>query len=238
MDSLNIEELAFYLTPEHACSYLDGASAMTLFADPNQTIGTAAYSQLIRYGFRRSGAHIYRPRCPLCDACVPVRVAARDFMPNRSQRRNWRDNADIEVQVVPVEYREEHYALYRRYISQRHAGGGMDSDEPEKYQDFLLSPDINGAMHEFRLHGELLAVAVVDHLDNALSAVYTFFDERQKQRGLGIYAVLHLLNYAKMQQIEHVYLGYWIAECQKMAYKHQYRPFEAFLNGKWELFIL
>jgi arginine-tRNA-protein transferase len=210
---------------------------MTLFADPNRSIDTATYSQLIRYGFRRSGGHIYRPRCPLCDACIPIRVVASAFTPNRSQRRNWQNNADIDVSLTPVEFQEEHYALYRRYISQRHAGGGMDCDEPEKYQEFLLNPDITGALHEFRLQGKLVAVAVVDHLENALSAVYTFFDERESRRGLGVFAVLHLLDYAKMHHIEHVYLGYWIARCQKMAYKHQYRPFETFHNGQWELFI-
>ena len=100
MDSLNIEELAFYLTPEHECSYLPGESAMTLFADPHRVIDTDLYSKLIQFGFRRSGQHVYRPRCPLCDKCIPVRIVTADFRANRSQRRNWRDNADLDIAVV------------------------------------------------------------------------------------------------------------------------------------------
>ena len=126
--------------------------------------------------------------------------------------------------------------MYRRYISQRHTGGGMDTNDPEKYREFLLNPHIDGGLHEFRLNGELVAVSVVDQLENALSAVYTFFDPSQQQRGLGVYAILYLLDYAKRHDIAHVYLGYWIAECPKMAYKDQYQPFEVFHNGKWELF--
>ena len=238
MDSLNLEELDFYLTPEHDCSYLDDEIAMTLFADPQRSIDTALYSQLIKFGFRRSGQHVYRPRCPLCDGCIPIRLVAEDFRPNRSQRRCWKKNADIDIRVVAADFRQEHYELYRRYISQRHAGGGMDSDEPEKYRDFLLNPYINSALHEFRVGGKLLGVAVIDHLDDAISAVYTFFDPSENSRSLGVYGILYLLDYARLHQIRHVYLGYWIIGCQKMAYKSQYRPFETFQNGRWELFSL
>ncbi len=236
MDSLNLDDLDFYLTPEHDCSYLENETAMTLFADPQRTIDTGLYSQLIQYGFRRSGQHIYRPRCPLCDNCIPIRIAADAFRANRSQRRCWKKNADIETRLQPAEFRQEHYDLYRRYISQRHRGGGMDTDEPDKYRDFLLNPHINSAMHEFRLDDRLLGVAVVDHLDDAISAVYTFFEPSEVHRSLGVFAILYLLDYARMHQIGHVYLGYWITKCQKMSYKSQYRPFETFHNGRWELF--
>lgn len=235
MGSADQQGLDFYLTPEHECSYLQGQSAQTLFADPAVQIGTGLYSELIQFGFRRSGTHVYRPRCPTCDACIPIRLPVADFQPSRSQRRNWQRNADLEVIAAPNEYRDEHFTLYRHYMSSRHQGGGMDTPDPEKYSDFLINPYIEGLFYEFRLNGRLLGVAVVDVLNNALSAVYTYFDPDEANRGLGVFAVLWQIEQAKASGFEHVYLGYWIKECQKMAYKDQYRPFEVFRDGHWKL---
>jgi arginyl-tRNA--protein-N-Asp/Glu arginylyltransferase len=227
------QALDFYLTPEHECSYLPKQMAQTLFADPAVRIGTGMYSELIKFGFRRSGTHVYRPRCPMCDACIPIRIPAATFRPSRSQRRNWQRNADLEVIAAPNEYRDEHFMLYHRYMHSRHHGGGMDTPAPEKYSEFLINPYIEGVFYEFRLDGHLLGVAVVDVLNDALSAVYTYFDPDEASRGLGVYAVLWQIEQAKKSGLEHVYLGYWIKECLKMAYKDQYRPFEVFRDGSW-----
>lgn len=227
------QALDFYLTPEHECSYLPGKSAQTLFADPAVQIGTDLYSELIKFGFRRSGTHIYRPRCPMCDACIPIRIPVTRFQRSRSQRRNWQRNADLEVLAAPNEYRDEHFRLYRRYMQSRHQGGGMDTPDPKKYSEFLINPYIEGRFYEFRLDGRLLGVAVVDVLKDGLSAVYTYFDPDEASRGLGVYAVLWQIEQARVSGNEHVYLGYWIDECQKMAYKTQYRPLEMFRDGHW-----
>lgn len=231
------QALDFYLTPEHECSYLPGRTAQTLFADPSVRIGTSLYSELIKYGFRRSGTHVYRPQCPGCDACIPIRVPVASFQPSRSQRRNWKLNADLEVVTVGSEYRDEHFMLYRRYMHHRHQGSGMDTPDPDKYSDFLINPYIEADFYEFRLAGKLLGVAVADVLNDALSAVYTYFDPLESARALGVYAVLWQIEAAKASGFEHVYLGYWIKECQKMAYKDRYRPFEVFRDGQWREII-
>lgn len=227
------QALDFYLTPEHECSYLPEESAQTLFADPAVQINTDLYSELIKFGFRRSGTHVYRPRCPMCDACIPVRIPVALFQRSRSQRRNWQRNADLEVIAAPNEYRDEHFRLYRRYIQSRHQGGGMDTPDPEKYSEFLINPYIDGLFYEFRFDGRLLGVAVVDVLKHGLSAVYTYFEPDEASRGLGVYAVLWQIEQARVSGTEHVYLGYWIESCQKMAYKTQYRPLEVFRGGSW-----
>ena len=108
--------LQFYATPPHTCSYLEGNEAVTLFADPSAQITNQLYSQLSDLGFRRSGDHIYRPHCPKCNACVPVRIPVNTFKPARSQKRCAAKNRDLEVVVKPVGFDEEHYQLYRRYI--------------------------------------------------------------------------------------------------------------------------
>ena len=236
MGTLHHESLDFYLTPEHECSYLPQQQAMTLFADPSVCINTDLYSELIQHGFRRSGTHVYRPRCPMCDACIPIRIPVDEFATSRGQRRVLKRNQDLTITAAAAEYNDEHFQLYRRYMSTRHAGGGMDSPEPEKYSEFLINPYINAKLYEFRLSRQLLAVAAVDVLNNAMSAVYTFFDPDEAARSLGSMAILWQIEEARRLNIPYVYLGYWIKECQKMVYKDQYRPFEIFREGHWQTY--
>lgn len=236
-DLMNIipPDMAFYATPPHDCSYLPNRRAVTLFADPRTPITNRLYGALAPLGFRRSGEYVYRPRCPRCEACQPARIPAADFVPNRSQRRNWKRNRDLTVTIRPGEYNEEQYLLYRRYIHSRHKEGGMDVDSVEQYLAFLTSSWSDTDFVEFRKDDRLLAVAVVDRFSTGLSAVYTFFEPEAQQRGLGTYAVLWQMEEARRRQYEHVYLGYYIEQSPKMAYKKRYRPLEVFVDGQWQV---
>lgn len=225
-------QLDFYHTQAQPCNYLPNRQAINLLADPTVPITARMYGQLIDYGFRRSGNYIYRPHCHGCNACVPVRLPVAEFRPNRSQKRTWRRNQDLDARCVAPAYNEEHFRLYQRYLGGRHSGSAMDGRE--QYLDFLTSPYINTALYEFRLQGRLLAVAVVDQLPQGLSAVYTFFDPAQSARGLGNYAVLWEIHEAERKKLDWLYLGYWIKECRKMNYKDQYRPIEVYRNKQWK----
>ncbi|HEB58656.1 MAG TPA: arginyltransferase [Gammaproteobacteria bacterium] len=230
---VNLDSLHFYATVPHACSYLPEREATTLFADPSARMNNMLYSQLSALGFRRSGEHIYRPHCATCRACKPLRIPVERFQPDRSQRRNLRRNADLTTRARPVRFEDEHYALYRRYIRARHPGGGMDQDSPEHYMSFITSPWSDTRLHEFRDAGRLLGVAVTDHLVNGLSAVYTFFDPDLPRRALGTYAVLWQIQHARVLGRKWLYLGYWIEETPKMAYKRRFRPAEYFDGHDW-----
>lgn len=233
MTSPTTRTLALYSGTPHPCSYLPGRTATTLFPDPRVAVDTHLYSQLIDHGFRRSGKHIYRPHCQSCNACIPVRVPVAAFQPNRAQKRTWRRNEDLQASRVAATRNEEHFTLYRRYLATRHPGGGMDDPDPENYLSFFTHPRIDTAFYEFRLHGQLLAVAVVDHLEQGLSAVYTFFDPDHTARSLGVYAVLWQIDEARRLGLQWVYLGYWIKESPKMRYKSQYHPLEVYRDGYW-----
>ena len=225
--------LAFYATPEHRCSYLAQRTARTLFADPSVRLDNRVYSRLTLYGFRRSGRHIYRPSCDACEACVPVRVPVQAFQPDRNQRRTWARNQDLAVTACEPGFRQEHFDLYRSYVAARHPGGGMDNADPMQYLDFLTSGWSDTRFYEFRARGALVAVAVTDRLDHGLSAVYTFFDPELRQRSLGTFAVLWQIEECKRQALECLYLGYWIQESPKMAYKARFWPLERFREGTW-----
>lgn len=222
-----------FLSMPHACSYLPGRTATSLFLDPRQPLDSRQYAGFMRLGFRRSGDLVYRPHCRDCNACIPVRIPVNRFQPDRGQRRTWNRNRDLSVIAQPPVFRQEHFELYQRYQSARHPGGGMDDPDPQKYLNFLGARHIHTVFYEFRLSRKLLGVAVTDILPDGLSAVYTFFDPDEKRRALGVHAVLWQVEHARERQLPWLYLGYWIRECPKMSYKGHYQPLEAFLQGHW-----
>ena len=227
--------LRLYATPGHACSYLAGREATTVFVDPNRPKDPVLYTLLSRLGFRRSGTHIYRPGCAACSACIPVRIPVDRFRPRRIHRRVRAANRDLSFRIRPARFEATHYSLYRRYVATRHPGGGMDDPSPEQYREFLTSAWCDTSFFEYSLGDAVLAVSVIDRLTDALSCVYTFFEPAYAQRSLGTYAILHAIDVARGNSLEWLYLGYYIADSPKMQYKAGYRPQERFVDGRWRV---
>ena len=228
--------LALYLSAPHKCSYLPERQSNTLFADPEADMDMASYSEMLRFGFRRSGRIVYSPRCEYCKQCVSVRVPVTTFAPRRNQRRVAKLNTDIEMRERQPEFDPEHFRLYRRYTQARHEDGDMASASPEEYLSFLSAPWCDTLFLEFWLKQRLVGVAVTDIVENGLSAVYTFFDPYFSARSPGTFAILRQIDLARTLGLEHLYLGYWIRDSQKMAYKINFRPIELWRAGRWERF--
>lgn len=232
------DELRLFHTAEHPCGYWPERVARDLVFDPGDPRLPDVFPMALRWGFRRSGNLIYRPHCRDCHACVAVRIPVAVFQPDRAQRRCLRRNADIETRVLPAERTDEQFALYRRYLASRHPGGGMDGHGAAEFDQFLVSAWGQGRFLEFRRRvahgtGALLAVAVTDVVDDALSAVYTFYDPDETARGLGTYAILRQIDWARREGRQHLYLGYWIDGHRKMAYKTRYQPIEVHDGRAW-----
>lgn len=227
------ENLRVFHTGKHVCGYWPDRIARDLVIDPRDPKLPELYGLALSWGFRRSGDLVYRPHCQGCTACVAVRVPVASFVPDRSQRRCLKRNADVEMRVVPAKRTEEQLLLYQRYLAARHPAGGMDDHGATEFEQFLIGGWATGRFLELREHGRLLAVAVTDMVEHALSAVYTFYDPDAVQRGLGTLAVLHQIEWARREQRDHLYLGYWIDGHRKMDYKRRFQPLEGFNGRAW-----
>ncbi len=225
--------IRLFQTREHACGYWPERIARDVLLDPDDPALALLYPQMLAVGFRRSGGHVYRPRCPACRACVPLRIPVRDFSPSRSQRRCLARNAAVTFEAKPPLRSTERFGLYRRYLRSRHAGGGMEEGGPDEFDAFLSSDWSPTAFVELREAGRLLGVAVTDVLPDALSAVYTFFEPDPAARGLGTLAILRQIEWARATGRRHLYLGFWIESHPRMAYKARFRPAEILTERGW-----
>ncbi|MBV1776800.1 arginyltransferase [Burkholderiaceae bacterium DAT-1] len=226
--------LQFYATAPYPCSYLDDRMARSQVAIPSELIDSHVYSDLVRNGFRRSGMFTYRPWCDRCRACVPVRLDAANIRMNRTQRRMLRQHQTLEARIMPLGFEESHYQLYRKYQAVRHAGGGMDGDSREQYENFILSSHVDSFLVAFHEGDDLKMVSLIDRLDDGLSSVYTFFEPDDSSRSYGTYNILWQVQHAQALGLPWVYLGYWIEECRKMSYKTSFQPLEGMIEGKWQ----
>ncbi|MFQ5348456.1 MAG: arginyltransferase [Rhodothalassiaceae bacterium] len=228
----------FYVTAPAPCPYLPGREERKVFTELSGPDARELNEALHRVGFRRSQSVAYRPACEGCQACVSVRVLARRFRPQRRMRRIAARNRDLVARPGPPRVEAEHFALLKRYLAARHAEGGMADMDFAEYATMIENSPVETEVIEYRERledgdGHLLAVALTDVLSDGLSMVYSFFEPDAPRRSLGTYMILDHIARTRAMNRDHVYLGYWIAESPKMAYKSHFRPFERLEADGW-----
>jgi arginine-tRNA-protein transferase len=224
----------FYRMPPRPCPYLVGRTEQNIFTELNGPTTAQLYDALTQAGFRRSHNVAYRPSCPGCQACVPVRVVTAQFGPSRSQLRILKDNADLAERVVDARATAEQYGLFSRYLSARHADGEMAGMTYADYVAMVEDSPLSTGIAEYRDgEGNLVAACLIDQLTDGLSAVYSYFEPSRPERSLGSYMILRLIENSRRHRLPYLYLGYWIAGSRKMAYKAKFRPLEGLSSRGW-----
>lgn len=224
------ETTQLFLTAAMPCPYLPGKMERKLFTHLSGRRASMLHQLLSDNGFRRSQNLIYRPACEGCNACQSVRIVARAFLPSKRFRRVLRNNSDIGVTVRPAEATAEQFALFRRYLDARHFGGGMTQMSYQDYEFMVEDTPVQSVLVEYRLTSlpdePLIAVALTDLMPDGLSMVYSFYDPDLADRSLGSYLILDHIQQVRSAGLDYVYLGYWVKDSPKMAYKAHFRPLD------------
>ncbi len=235
-----LHKLQFYVTTPYKCGYLPNKLAQSLIASPQHLIDAKIYNGLIEQGFRRSGKFAYRPHCENCRACIAVRLILSKFTPNRSQKRADKQHADLTARILPLHYSQHHYNLYASYQSLRHpdeSAGEIKThpeDNEEQYRQFLCQSNVESLMIEFtNANNQIKIISVVDIVSDGVSAVYTFYDALEPKASYGTYSIMWLADWAKNLNLPYLYLGYWIQNSPKMAYKQAFNSQEKLIDGEW-----
>jgi leucyl-tRNA---protein transferase len=224
----------FFSTELASCPYLPGRTERRLVTSLDRADADDRHERLMQAGFRRAQRFAYRPACPGCRACVPVRIPVARFAMSRGWRRILRRNADLVTRERPLLATEEQFALFSRYLAGRHAEGGMSAMSWADYRAMVDDSPVAGLVAEWRrADGSLIAVSLTDRSASGLSGVYKFFDPDEGRRSLGSLIVLWHIQRARELQLPFVYLGYWIAGSAKMAYKARFRPLEQLTADGW-----
>lgn len=224
----------FFTTAPQPCPYFSDRVERRVVTELAGHDSQVLHDQLTRTGFRRSHGMAYAQACPACNQCIAIRIRAREFSYSRSQRRIEKRNRELIANEVSAIANEEQFILFESYQASRHAGGDMETMEFSDYKSLVEENTVETALIEFRDNDRLIACIIVDKISDGFSAVYSFFDtELESRRSLGTYMVLWLIEHTKELDLDYVYLGFLINECQKMSYKKKFQPLDCFLSGSW-----
>jgi arginyl-tRNA--protein-N-Asp/Glu arginylyltransferase len=224
----------FLATAPVACPYIAGRAERKLVVELAGDGAALLYDDLSRAGFRRSHRFAYRPACRGCAACIPVRIVVDRFVHTRSTRRVVGVSRDLRASVVAARATPEQFRLFWIYQRTRHGDSDMATMSWADYRTMVEDTPVRTAVAEFRDgEGRLVAASLIDLLDDGISAVYSFYDPAQEKRSLGTWSILWLVEECRRRALPYLYLGYWVADSPKMAYKARFTGLERLVPGGW-----
>ena len=226
----------FYTTAPLPCPYVAGRTERKVVTEITGPGMGSLHDRLSRAGFRRSHNIAYAPVCPSCQSCIPIRIPVATFQPTTTLRRIARANAAVEGFVMGPRATAEQFQLFQSYQQTRHGGGDMATMSFYDYRAMVEDTPVETSVIEFRdPDTRLISACLMDKLGDGLSAVYSYYAPGLEKRSLGTHAILWLVDQARALGLPYVYLGYWVPESQKMAYKARFRPSEILVSGTWRM---
>lgn len=219
------------------CPYLEGETARLPHRQPLNRLTLKQFDQRLEEGDRRSGTMLYRPGCPHCQACEPIRLNVATFRPNATQRRTFRRGEELlETRIAAPIVDDERIRLFNQHRQLRGLDRGDDPIDRPGYEQFLTDSCCRTTELSYWLAGRLVGVAITDVSQRALSAVYCYFDPEITEVGIGTYSVLRQFELCRQQERQYLYLGYYVSSSRHMQYKGRFHPHERRINGRWQQF--
>ena len=225
--------LRLRVTRSQKCAYLLEQTEQRLATDISEHPET--HDRLAETGFRRVENWVYKPACPNCNACQPIRVKAEQFKPSRNIARIQATNRDLRRNLSADRLGLDHYDVFQSYLGQRHEDGQMSSMSFDEFSSMILNSPIDTLLTEYvDSEDRLLGCILVDRQRDGLSAVYSFFRPEEKKRSLGTFMIVDLIERCNKIGLPYIYLGYYIEQSRKMSYKARFRPYQTFSDGIWQ----
>ncbi len=229
MDPMTMRRVSAQLAPllrrdaPRPCPYLQGRRAVAEGFGA-RWIPADIYQHLLDLGFRRSGCFVYRMACEGCAECVPLRVPVDSFTLSRSQRRVWRRNQDLRVEIARPRPSRRKQQIYCAYLQHQH--DGIMHGTRREFETFLYAGATDSLEFVYRAGARIVGVGIVDACPDCLSSVYFYFDPTEARRSLGAYSILYEIAECARRGLPYWYAGYYVRGCDKMRYKGDFRPFE------------
>jgi leucyl-tRNA---protein transferase len=219
-----------------ACSYLPGRVASHEHRVMLETSAVELEALLVR-GWRRFGPDYFRPACSPCHECVPTRIAVREHVPSRSERRALRGARGLRLVVGRPRVDDERVELHQRWHAFREREKSWSPSDLDARSYALSFAFPHDAGRELAYYDDaapngprLVGVGLSDETPHAWSAAYFFYDPDYARRSLGVVHAMVQIQLARQRNIPHLYLGFWIRECPSMSYKARFHPRECLVG--------
>ncbi|MBX3420446.1 MAG: arginyltransferase [Pirellulaceae bacterium] len=228
-----IEHLRVFSDDSSPCSYLPDQVARLPMCLPTVAVGLDQFDQLMELGYRRSGSFYYRPHCPTCTACQPIRLEVSRFQPSRSQRRALQRSTGMDFRLDEPTVDTERVDLFNRHRLQRQLARNQQPLTVDDYRSFLLHAPNASLELSLWMQDHLIAISITDVGRNCLSAVYCFFEPACAAWSPGTLCILRQIELAQRHGLQWLYLGYYVATNRHLNYKAKYRPHQRRIEDTW-----
>lgn len=208
------------------CSYIPGNSQSIHYKIIQECTKNQCEALILR-GWRRFGVMYFRPICPECKACESLKIDVENYTFRKSERRILRKNTTLTTVIRHPTLTREHLALFEKYHQYKHHTRDWDAprhDPKNYYASFVQGHGDFGFEVLYFDQNKLIAVDLIDILEEGISSVYCYYDPEYSSRSLGRYTLLQQIEFAKKLNLKWIYLGYYVQNCQSLMYKGDYAP--------------
>jgi len=189
---------------------------------------------LVKEGWRRFGNYYSRPQCSTCKECKSLRIDAKNYHFSKNAKRTIKKNANTVFTIQKPTITNEHLDIYERYhrYMQKKRGWKIYEIKPKSYHElYVAGAQKFGKEILYYIDDRLVAVDLVDFLDDGISSIYFFYDPDFAEYSLGRYSIYMQIKLATNFNLRWIYLGYYVKDCPSLNYKERYKPFEILQNN-------